>query len=161
MAKEKPQIIQPPKRIGDKVPRTGGPSAIEAIGKALKLADNLIDSYQGWAVDDLQRLWAAFEQARKSRRNLAAEQASVRQMFNVAHEIRGQGGSFGYPLISLLADSLCKFLEPRGSLSARDLEIVRIHILALKAVFGQQLKGAQTGLSDELKPLLSTLRAKA
>ena len=161
MANQKDNVITPPKRLSDKVARSGGPSAPEAIGKALKMADNLIDSYQGWAVDDLQTLWETFNEAEKRGADPTGQREGVRDMFNVAHEIRGQGGSFGYPLISTVADSLCKFLEPRGTLSPKDAEIVRIHILALKAVFAQQLKGDQDDLQGELRPLLHTLRAKA
>ncbi|MEQ8665807.1 MAG: Hpt domain-containing protein [Rhodospirillales bacterium] len=152
--KGKPQFFQPPSFIGDKVPRSGGPSPAEAIAKALRLADDLIDSYQGWAVDDLQKLWQAFGDGKRT-------PADVRALFNTAHEIRGQGGTFKFPLISLIADSLCKFLEPRSHLEARDLEIVRIHILAMKAIFAQQLKGQQEALFAELKPLLPLLRSKA
>ena len=154
MTQKKPQFIEPPSFIGDKVPRTGGPSPAEAIGKALSLADDLIDSYQGWAVDDLQKLWQAFGGGKRTA-------ADVRELFNSAHEIRGQGGTFKFPLISLIADSLCKFLEPRSDLEDRDLEIVRIHILALKAIFAQGLKGEQEGLQAELRPLLPLLRSKA
>lgn len=152
--KQKPQFIEPPSFLGDKVPRSGGPSPAEAIGKALQLADDLIDSYQGWAVDDLQKLWQAFGDGKRT-------PADVRALFNIAHEIRGQGGTFKFPLISLVADSLCKFLEPRSYLEDRDLDIVRIHILAMKAIFAQELKGEQQALYAELKPLLPMLRSKA
>lgn len=153
MKDKKPQFIEPPSHLGDKVPRSGGPTPAEAIVKALQLADELMEGFQGWAIDDLQRLWTAFGSGNRS-------SVDVRELFTTAHEIRGQGGTFGFPLMTLIADSLCKFLEPRSTLNDIELEIVRVHILALKAVFAQNLKGGQDALYNELRKLLPMLRNK-
>lgn len=147
----------PPRHISQKVPKRGGPSPGDAIRRALKLADDLFGDYQGWAVDDLERLWQQFLAGEAGH----AGHEAVRRMFDMAHEIRGQGGSFGFPLITLIADSLGKFLERRTALTAHEAEVVKIHILAMKAVFRQQLKGPQAALADDLAPLLAELRARA
>lgn len=154
MAEKKPNLIKPKSYFGDKVPKQGGPSPAQAIAKALSLADDLVGNYQGWAVDDLQKLWEAF-------RHTDGSAEDVRRIYTASHEIRGQGGSFGYPLITIIADSLCKFLEPRSQLTTIDLEIVKVHILAMKAVFAQQLAGGHSELESELRRLLPLLRGKA
>lgn len=51
--------------------------------------------------------------------------ADVKKMFDIAHEVRGQGGSFDFPLITSIGDSLCRFLEPLDSLTGRDLAALR------------------------------------
>jgi len=81
-------------------------------------------------------------------------------MFDMAHEIRGQGGSFGFPLVSVIGDSLCKFLDGRARLAGAELEVIKVHILAMKAVFRQDLKGTQDAMARDLKDLLELLRAK-
>lgn len=147
-------LIKPTSFIGDKVPKQGGPTPAEAITEALKLTDDLISSYQGWAVDDLQKLWEDFRNGKGSVEN-------VRALYTASHEIRGQGGSFGFPLITVVADSLCKFLEPRSGLGKLDVEVVKIHILAMKAVFAQKLEGTQAEIQSQLHYLLQKLREKA
>ena len=82
-------------------------------------------------------------------------------MFDISHEIRGQGGTFGFPVISAVADSLCKFLEPRKKLKESDLEIVKVHILAMRAVFRQGLRGPNPELEGELRNMLSALRERS
>ncbi|MDD9878029.1 MAG: hypothetical protein OXR84_11370, partial [Magnetovibrio sp.] len=82
------------------------------------------------------------------------------EMFDIAHEIRGQGGTFGFDLISTIGDSLCKFLDGRARLAGVELEVIKVHILAMKAVFRQDLSGAQPQLLGDLKELLELLRAK-
>ncbi len=151
------QKMQPPRHLSDRVPRSGGPNPDAAILKALNAAEDLIEGYQGWAVDDLEALWRAFTAATDG----TAGRTEIRQMFDIAHEIRGQGGTFGFPLITSISDSLCKYLDQRKQLSGRAGDVIRVHILAMKAVFRQQLKGDQGALSKELPTLLAHLRDRA
>ena len=81
-------------------------------------------------------------------------------MFDIVHEIRGQGGSFGFGLISVVADSLCKFIEGKNDFKAFELDVIKVHIMAMKVVFGQNLKGPQKELSEQLSELLQALRNK-
>ena len=149
-------IIRPPRHISRKVPKSGGPTPEQAIMLALNAAEELTDEYQGWAVDDLANLWQKYQ-------NLSSEDVSnkeIVEMFDVAHEIRGQGGSFGFALITSIADSLCKFIEGRSQLSGAEMEVIKVHILAMKAVFRQELKGDQPELADLLREILQALRNK-
>lgn len=156
---DKTEIIRPSRHISKKVPKTGGPTPDVAILRALNAAEDLMEQYQGWAVDDLSKLWMQFQElAQEESRELAA--GEILDMFNVSHEIRGQGGSFGFPLITVIGDSLCKFLEDRKQLSLVELEVIRVHILAMKAVFRQELRGPQTPLRRDLDELLQMLRTK-
>jgi len=125
--------------------------------RALNAAEDLIGEYQGWAVDDLEALWQRFNEMAKSGEIGTGD---IEIMFNMAHEIRGQGGSFGFALISTIGDSLCKFMDGRARLTGVELEVIKVHILAMKAVFRQELKGEQEGLRKDLRELLELLRAK-
>ena len=148
------KIVQPPKRLKDKVRRTGGPTPESAILRALNAAEDLMDTYQGWAVDDLAKLWQTFQGTGPS----APAKERITKMFDMTHDIRGEGGSFGFPLVSVIADSFCKFLEPRQKLGTAELEVVKVHILAMRAVFRQDLKGSQPTLEREMQQLLALLR---
>lgn len=147
--------IEPKRRLAEKVPKTGGPAPDIAIMRALNAAEDLVESYQGWAVDDLEALWRTFQEASARDPNGTLDRDG---MFDMAHEIRGQGGSFGFPLISVIADSLCKFIESQERIQASHLDIIRVHILAMKAVFRQGIKGENPDLAGELASLLRALR---
>ncbi len=156
----KASMIKPGRRLGDKVGKTGGPTPEEAVLRALNATEHLSEAYQGWAVDDLQALWQVFQVTAAAGNDADAD---VKKMFDIAHEVRGQGGSFGFPLITDIGDSLCKFLEPLDSLTGRDLEVIKIHILAMKAVFHQNLKGdsgAAGEVGRELPQLLAALKRR-
>lgn len=64
-----PQKFDPPNRLSKKVSKTSGPTPEKAILRALNAAEDLIDSYQGWAVDDLAALWKAYEDLRTRARH--------------------------------------------------------------------------------------------
>lgn len=147
-------IVNPPNRLGDRIRRTGGPTPEQAILRALNAAEDLMDEYQGWAVDDLTKLWQAFEESVEG----TPSSAQILQMFEIAHGIRGEGGSFGFPLVSVISDSLCKLLEGKKDLSFPEQEVVKVHILAMRAVFRQNLAGSQPKLEGELRQLLTLLR---
>ncbi len=149
-------IIRPRRHISQKVPKRGGPTPEQAILRALNAAEDLMESYQGWAVDDLADLWNKFQAAEQHQ----VSKAEIDSMFDVAHEIRGQGGTFGYDLISKVSDSLCKFLDGRSTLESLECDVIKVHILAMKAVFNQDLKGKQPELGEQLSGLLLALRNK-
>ncbi|MSO94026.1 MAG: hypothetical protein EXQ86_11590 [Rhodospirillales bacterium] len=155
MAKD--PLVRPPKHISDKVPRSGGPTPAAAILKALNASSQQLEGYQGWAVDDLEDLWREFQ---RTAANGKGEVGQIERLFNMAHEIRGQGGTFGFPLISIVGDSLCKFLDRRQELTVLDLDIVRIHIFAMKAVFRQGLKGDRGEIGREVASLFRALRER-
>ena len=125
--------------------------------RALNAAEELTEQYQGWAVDDLADLWHQFIEMAKDGH---IEQDGITEMFNIAHEVRGQGGTFGFPMITVISDSLCKFLDGRARLAGVELEVIKVHILAMKAVFRQGLKGNQTDLLNDVRELFELLRAK-
>lgn len=151
------KIFRPPRHISQKVSKRGGPSPAQAIMRALNAAEDLMGEYQGWAVDDLEALWQEFIEVAKTG-NVGTDK--IEDMFNKAHEIRGQGGTFGFPLVSTIGDSLCKFMDGRAHLAGVELEVIKVHILAMKAVFRQGLQGDQKALAGDLRELLEMLRAK-
>lgn len=151
------KIIRPARHISQKVRKTGGPSPADAIMRALNAAEDLMGQYQGWAVDDLGALWQKFNDT-VAKGDVGT--GDIQDMFDISHEIRGQGGTFGFPLLTVIGDSLCKFLDGRGRLTGFELEVIKVHILAMKAVFRQELKGDQDAMKSDLRDLLELLRAK-
>ena len=42
----------------------------------------------------------------------------VSEIFDITHEIKGQGWSFGFGLITVVADTLCKCIEDKNDFKA-------------------------------------------
>ena len=82
-----------------------------------------------------------------------------KRLFARAHELRGEAGSYGYPLISRAADVLCKLLEKRAALAPTDIDIVEAHMRAFRTVLDRRIKGhggpAGERLIDRLEAIVS------
>lgn len=78
----------------------------------------------------------------------------------VAHELRGQGGTFGYPLITLFAKSLYEATKlPRKEDDAA-LEIAKAHIDTMRAVIREDIEGDGGELGQQLFKSLKMVVAK-
>ena len=62
-------------------------------------------------------------------------------MRGISHDIKGQGGSFGYPLITAVGNSLSTLLKNERLLSEAGLELLDAHLTALDAIMAKAIKG--------------------
>ena len=96
------------------------------------------DSYLEWVEEDLKRMDVAYknlEQAETPRK----EEADV--VFQIAHDIKGQGGSFGYDLMTVIGNELCRLIERTESFGSAEVQAIKVHVDALKIVIQTGMKG--------------------
>lgn len=68
----------------------------------------------------------------------------------IAHELRGQGGTFGYPLISIFAKMLYDYTQPGCREDNNSLEIVKTHVDSMRAVIRDRVSGDGGQLGKDL-----------
>lgn len=72
-------------------------------------------------------------------------------IFRVAHDLKGQGTTFGYPLITQIAGSLCDFIGSAASSPSADLvNVIRAHLSALNLILKQNIKGDGDAAAQQL-----------
>lgn len=72
----------------------------------------------------------------------AAERAThVKRIQGQAHELRNQGGTFGYPLVSRVAKSLYQYTGARRDASDSHLTVIKAHIDTLAALLHHKVDG--------------------
>ncbi|MEQ8345413.1 MAG: Hpt domain-containing protein [Sneathiellaceae bacterium] len=133
----KVEIIHPPNLLKMKV-GSGGVDP-DRIAKAEAAVAELAESYLDWALKDLAELQARFAALRddpeQSRRR-------VDELFQTAHDMKGQGATFGYPLVTQVAKHLCHYIEGQTDRDQRpDLAIVSAHVDALSAILRGKVSG--------------------
>ena len=79
---------------------------------------------------------------------------ALAQMCALARELRDQGGTFGYPLISNFAKSLHLFTDGMTGLNSDILEVLRAHVGVIKIVVKQDAKRENDPLAKEIKAML-------
>ena len=138
MADDEMEIIKPPNVLKSKV-REGGLGAVDLA--TLERAENVIaamaDSYLEWVQEDLQRIDEAYKNLSKATGDRKKEAEAV---FQIAHDIKGQGGSFGYDLLTVIGNELCRLIERVDTYGEAEVQAIKVHIDALKLVIKSNMK---------------------
>jgi hypothetical protein len=128
------------------------PEAVERADSALK---QLSGSMQEWLVADIERLNVARQEAESAKWSFA----SLAKLASVAHELKGMGTTYGYPLVTQIGASMCRLIETESgkALAQHDPALVISHIDALKAAVRDQVTNDQHPVG---RALLRTLEAR-
>lgn len=132
------EFIQPPDTLKSKVSYGPGGVDLEALERAEAVIAGLQDNYVDWVQDDLRRLQALYQQTVG---DPAERKERIDAMFRIAHDIKGQGGSFGYDLMTRIGNQLCRLMEGRDDLAPAEFEVVRLHIDAMRLIIGERMQG--------------------
>ncbi len=76
------------------------------------------------------------------------DKSALEDLFALAHNLKGQAGSFGYDLVTSIAASLCDLLREQGDdVGARDLNVIGQHVQVLGRVVDKGIvgDGGETG----------------
>jgi hypothetical protein len=133
------EIIEVPNTLKLKV--SYGPDGVDAA--MLEKAEALMANFQGdfvvWVQEDLKKLQQHFDAAAA----LPVEERghAMKEVFGVLHNMKGQGGSFGFPLITSLANMLCRFMEKATTFGQPEMEAVNVCVNAIRLVVAERLAG--------------------
>ena len=133
------EIIEVPNPLKNKV--SYGPDGVDTamLEKAEALIANLQGDFVVWVQDDLKKLQQSFDAA--AALPPAERGHAMQEVFGVLHDMKGQGGSFGYPVITQIANTLCRFMESQSEFGPQEMEAVLVHINALRLVVAERLSG--------------------
>ena len=131
------QLIQPPNTLRVKVggARFGGidPNAIARAEEALRA---LSGQFSQWLDDELQKL----DLARAAIRAEGYTEATAETLYMRAHDLKGLGTTYEYPLITRIAGSLCRMTDKVEARMKAPLYLIDGHIDAIKACVRDQIK---------------------
>ncbi|MBT5265021.1 MAG: hypothetical protein HOL85_09330 [Rhodospirillaceae bacterium] len=74
------------------------------------------------------------------------------EIYGVMHDLRGQGNTFGYPLVARIAASMNFYLEnPAAAKSdASEHDVLRTHVDSLRGVLANKLKGDTGAIGQQI-----------
>jgi len=128
----------------------------QLLERAQAALDRLRDFYlTDWAPAAVDELYCALAEVAGARGDRAE---SFREMFRIAHDMKGQGETFGYPLLSEIGGSLCHFTQDRRNASGGEMVVLRAHADAARRVLELRLAG-DGGLAG--RRIMRDLRAVA
>jgi HPt (histidine-containing phosphotransfer) domain-containing protein len=124
----------------------------ETIRRAEEAVGKLADEYRGWVRADLEKLRASMASAAAGG---DARTAAYKEVRHIAHDLRGQGATFGYPLITRIAASISHILKERTPEAESDT-LLNAHFDALTRVVEDNVADAG---GAEAMAIIATLEA--
>jgi hypothetical protein len=119
----------------------GGPGRIsaEALERAEAEFEKMAEDYPDWVQGYLKKLTEHLSRCVDTPED---RPENFKKLNALAHDLKGQGGTFGYPLMSHFGDSLFNFTEEREEdIMDNHIEIVKAHIDSMRVVIGQRING--------------------
>lgn len=121
-----------------KAASTDNPADLEKL--AMEAMADLAAKFPAWASGDVQKMKQFLGEAngifKQERTDLIRQ-----KIYPKAHDLKGQGTTFGYPLITDIASHMCKLITSKTSFSADDLTILRGDVQMMETVLWKKLKG--------------------
>ncbi len=150
------QTIQVPNLLAAKVGGREGEGLVsELVKNAERKVHDLAQDYLAWVTGDLRKLDAIVEALAEA----GSDQAGcVMQAYEILHNMKGNGATFGYDLVTAIADSGCGLLRKQTRIDSARRDALRHHVAALKVVLDKRITGAG---GDPGKRLLARLEALA
>lgn len=107
-----------------------------AIAKAEAALKSLSGNFSEWMQDELNKLEAARQAIRVT--GLNAETAET--LYFRAHDLKGLGATYEFPLVTRIAASLCKLIDDPDTRQSAPMFLVDAHIDAIRAAVRDDIK---------------------
>jgi chemotaxis protein histidine kinase CheA len=132
------QMIQVPNTLRLKVGGAGRIGGIDpaAIAKAEAALKSLSGNFAQWLEDEITKLETSRQQVKAG--GMTGE--NMESLYLRAHDLKGLGATYGFPLITRIAGSLCRLLDEKEKRSSAPMPLVDAHIDAIKAAVRDDIK---------------------
>ncbi len=88
--------------------------------------------------EDVRRIDAAISKAMDEPASAAK---ALQDIFGICHDIKGQAASLGYPLLTAIAQSLCRFISTSEPAALKGLDVITVHSQAMETVVTHRIRG--------------------
>ncbi len=116
------------------------PSPQELEQMAMEAMADLSAKFPAWASGDVQTMKQLIGEASgvfdDDRTSLIRQ-----KLYPKAHDLKGQGATFGYPLITDIGTHMCRLITEKSSYNAADLNALKEDALMMETVLWKKLKG--------------------
>lgn len=110
----------------------------QAMAQAEEALAQMAEDYPDWVKAVIEQL---AEQHRRAVDTPHERRSHSEKIRRIAHDMKGQGGTFGYPLITDFAASLYEFTAPNVGMTDNHVEIIKAHIDSMRVVINERIQG--------------------
>jgi hypothetical protein len=107
-----------------------------AIAKAEAALKSLSGNFTQWLNDEIVKL----EAARQVVRTESPTPENMESLYLRAHDLKGLGATYGFPLITRIAGLLCRLIDDKAKRLQAPMPLIDAHIDAIKAAARDEIK---------------------
>ena len=123
------QMISVPNTLKAKIGGRFGGIDPAALAKAEAALKGLSDNFGQWMEDELVKLAAARDRIRAEGYNAETGE----NLYFRAHDLKGLGATYGYPLVTRIAGSLCRLIDDPATRLRAPAVLLDAHIDGINA----------------------------
>lgn len=123
-----------------------------ALAKAEAAMKGLADNFDGWMQNELTKLDTVRERIRVDGYNADTAES----LYFRAHDLKGLGATYGYPVVTSIADSLSRLLDDPGTRLRAPLFLLDAHISSIKAAVRSNIRNVDHPTAKTLLAELQT-----
>ena len=140
------QVFAPPTALRDRLGPRFGRIDPEAIAKAEAALKGLSSQFAEWLQDEIGKL----EAAREALRSQGPSRDGMDRLYTHAHDLKGLGTTYEYPIVTRIAGSLCKLLGEGDQRLGTPLALVNAHVNAIRAAVRDGVRDSDTPVGAAL-----------
>ncbi len=130
------EVIQVPNTLKLKVGSRFGALNAGAVAKAEAALKSLSGQFAQWLRDEVAKL----EAARAAMRAEGLTPETNARLYTHAHDLKGLGTTYEFPIVTRIAGSLCKLLEEPAQRGLAPLSLIEAHVDAIRAAVRDDIK---------------------
>src|ERR1700722_4108034 len=138
------EFITPPHKLRKAI--AAAEEGDDPVARAEAALADLSSEFSTWMEAECVRL----ETARQNVKNEGFTKKTHEVLFRAAHDIKGEAGTFGYPAIAGVANSLCRLIEHSPDMAQIPLGLVDQHVDAIRAITREYARSDLLEVADRL-----------
>ena len=123
------------------------------MARAEQALAGLSGEFKDWMLAEADRLAAAHAAILKD----GFSKDANGELFRAAHDIKGDGATFGFPAAAATAESLCRIIEHAPDLEKVPAELITHHINAIQAIVRDHTRLDTLTVASELSRRLRSV----
>jgi len=150
------KIMSPPNLLKAKLGGSFKSFNADAIAKAEEALAGMSNQFVVWLDEELEKLESAHKVILAS--DIGDKELEV--FYRHAHDLKGLGTTYGFPIVSQLAGSLCRLIDSPDGRSKAPKALLTAHVNSIVAAVRQNVKEADHPIGSALLQELTKQVAK-
>lgn len=124
----------------------------DAVARAEAALAAMSVNFEAWLQAEITRLSDAMSTVHAEGRS----EASLEALYHRAHDLKGLGATYGYPIISQIAGTLCRLVDTTEKRRTSPLPLIDVHVEAIKAAARNKITTDENAIGRALVQELET-----